>query len=297
MIAAPIVATALLVGATPAAADSRSEFTPFTSAVEGLEDDLNDTSAAAKRRTAAAEKIVSAEDDEGAYVSAKSASGVELHKHPSGVSTISAPRGEEAVQALASFESRGSSTEVTFTIEGTLSLLDDGLVQVVTGPGESYTIPEPWAKDARGTSVPTHFEIRAGNLVQIVEHKSGDYKYPVVADPWLGIKLFTKFKRDRYKGDYRYSGWVTPAGAAILGGGGGVGGHLAGRAVFNKNGWAEWKKKWPAITNKATLRHQYLCHTAVGLYGLTFTKDYNLERFRSNRPNWQKGVTKHKCNW
>ncbi|UOY03040.1 hypothetical protein [Blastococcus sp. PRF04-17] len=41
-----------------------------------------------------------------------------------------------------------------------------------------------WAVDARGLAVPTHYEIRGGDLVQVVEHHVGDHTYPVTADPW-----------------------------------------------------------------------------------------------------------------
>ena len=45
--------------------------------------------------------------------------------------------------------------------------------------------PPPWVVDSHGMSVPTHFEVEGGaNLVQIIEHRGGDYTYGIVADPW-----------------------------------------------------------------------------------------------------------------
>lgn len=41
-----------------------------------------------------------------------------------------------------------------------------------------------WAVDAQGVAVPTRYEIRGTELVQVVEHRTGDYSYPVTADPW-----------------------------------------------------------------------------------------------------------------
>lgn len=52
-----------------------------------------------------------------------------------------------------------------------------------------------------------------------------------------------------------------------------------------------------ADTNKATLKQQYSCHVAAGVYGLPFTGEYNLERSRANRSNWVSGVLSHRCNW
>lgn len=42
---------------------------------------------------------------------------------------------------------------------------------------------EPWARDADGRMVPTRYEIKGSSVVQVVEHQSADYAYPVVADP------------------------------------------------------------------------------------------------------------------
>jgi|GEM_PF-2335279 len=61
----------------------------------------------------------------------------------------------------------------------------DGSILVATKNGESSiaAIDRPWAKDANGNDVPTHYEIRDRNvLVQVVLH-SDEYAYPVVADP------------------------------------------------------------------------------------------------------------------
>jgi hypothetical protein len=44
-------------------------------------------------------------------------------------------------------------------------------------------IEAPWAADANGVSVPTHFELRGKTLVQIVNHVGGGFEYPITADP------------------------------------------------------------------------------------------------------------------
>lgn len=187
--------------------------------------------------------------------------------------------------------------ELSVPAGGTMAIREDGVV-ILTDSDDGFagTVAPAWAKDAAGAPVATHYEINGNTLTQVVEHGAGT-QYPVVADPWLGITLFQSFRRDSYQGDYRYSAWVTGPGAIVLSGGGGVGGYLAGQAVFRGAGWAEWKAKWPAITNKATLQQQYNCHVAASSYGLPFTQDYNLERFRANRSDWAAGVVSHRCNW
>lgn len=71
------------------------------------------------------------------------------------------------------------------------------LIYDVSAPGEapnlSGIVHAPWAVDATGRYVPTHFEINDGNLVQVVDHTSADFQYPIVADPsWDEIKAMMK---------------------------------------------------------------------------------------------------------
>lgn len=182
---------------------------------------------------------------------------------------------------------------------GRVVLNDDGTVTVVNAEGGFVAgVAAPWARDANGKSIPTRYEVNGSTLTQVVDHTTATgIEYPVVADPWFGGRLFQTVKRTTYRGDYKYSAWVTGWGAVVLSGGGGIGGYLAGGAIFRSAGWEEWTKAWPAITNKATLKQQFDCHVAAGVYGLPFTQDYNLERFRANRSNWPQGVLSHRCNW
>lgn len=41
----------------------------------------------------------------------------------------------------------------------------------------------PWAIDANGADVPTHYEVADGTIVQVVEHAGAGFAYPIVADP------------------------------------------------------------------------------------------------------------------
>lgn len=72
----------------------------------------------------------------------------------------------------------------------------DGSVVVNSLDGSGYAIiSAPWARDAHGHGVPTHYETAGGNLVQVVQ-PTPDTVFPVVADPswaWInaayGLKL------------------------------------------------------------------------------------------------------------
>jgi len=188
--------------------------------------------------------------------------------------------------------------DITTAAGSTLTLVEGGGVVITDSVGNfAGAVTPPWAKDADGHALPTHYEVAGSTLTQVVDHSAAT-SYPVVADPWLGIQLFTGFtSAARWKGDIVYQASVTGAGSLVLGGGGGVGGYLAGGAVFRSNGWAEWTSRWPAITNKATLKQQYDCHVMAGNLGLFATGPYNLERAQSNFANWGPTVVSHHCNW
>ena len=68
-----------------------------------------------------------------------------------------------------------------------LSKLTDGSVEIHSAHGELLSVVSaPWAYDANGSQVPTHYEISGNTLTQVVNHTDQDVAYPVVSDPfWL----------------------------------------------------------------------------------------------------------------
>jgi hypothetical protein len=78
-------------------------------------------------------------------------------------------------------------------------------------------IAEPWAKDANGAPVATHYELDGTTLTQFVDHNTTN-AYPIVADPsfvWEGILPAVKLNRAETKtattmtGMATVCGWVT----------------------------------------------------------------------------------------
>lgn len=95
---------------------------------------------------------------------------------------------------------------------GRVELLPDNAGAVVNdGNGNPVVVvPAVWAKDANGTAVPTHFETDGKTLTQVVNHTSGNYAYPVVADPfWLAPIVVWKIVRCGFGA---YIGWISSAG-------------------------------------------------------------------------------------
>lgn len=227
--------------------------------------------------------------------------GITSFDNNNGSTTVPIVHEDGSLQLLTVIEGPDAPTRYDYEISvpkgGSMDLLESGAVLITDASGNFVgAIVPPWAKDATGKSLPTEYEVNGTTVTQVVEHAQGT-KYPVVADPWLGIQLFKFWWTGSWRGDITYNATVTDAGAVVLGGGGGVGGYVAGGIVFRANGWAEWTSRWPAITNKATLGQQFNCHVMAGQIGLLFTGPYNLERAQTNLPSWGNSVFSHHCNW
>lgn len=184
-----------------------------------------------------------------------------------------------------------------------ISRLGDGVV-LMSQAKFMGAIAAPWAKDANGRDVPTHYEVSGSTVIQVVDHLSDRFAYPIVADPWFGVNLFSSV----YIADWVYRdqpvvslnlspwGWLVYSGIAQLS-------PLppsfaAGQAILNTAGWDEAWSKGGAIRralDKPSQREQFSCHAL----GAIAAGEWNLEKGRPNRlnGNWGAGVAFHHCNW
>lgn len=129
--------------------------------------------------------------------------------------------------------------------DGSVSLLQELEVtlpdtgQTVTATAKVGTIAAPWAIDATGREVPTHYEVEGSVLIQVVEHVAEDTAYPVVADPQYSRSWFNSyiwFNRAETKtiasggwGAATLTGLCTAAGGPVAGA---VCGLAAGSLVY-----------------------------------------------------------------
>lgn len=100
-----------------------------------------------------------------------------------------------------------------------LVLLDDGSVEVTENLSDGVTavlgtIDAPWAVDADGTDVATHYTVEGSGLTQHVEHSQAD-SYPITADPSysFGWKVYVKYSKTETR---NIAGW-TPYGTIVSG--------------------------------------------------------------------------------
>jgi hypothetical protein len=106
-----------------------------------------------------------------------------------GQSKITVPDPGGGRRTLFLIHDRSSSHESVIPVDvppgGRMSVDPDGSVTVVDADGNPVsTVAAPWAYDADGTPIPTHFEIRDGYLVQVVDTVGiENILYPILADP------------------------------------------------------------------------------------------------------------------
>lgn len=94
------------------------------------------------------------------------------------------------VRALVHIDSPESPERFAFDVDGDVAALElnqDGSVNGYGAEGQLIAqAATPWAVDAEGREVPTHFEIDGTTLVQVIEHQGGDWTYGITADPsWV----------------------------------------------------------------------------------------------------------------
>ena len=179
-------------------------------------------------------------------------------------------------------------------------------VLVTKGKKMVVGIAPAWAKDAKGKSVPTHYEVKGNTVTQVVDHGS-QYAYPIVADPWLGQDLFGTLEKDRpgtdrshgtvYSGVLSPWGWQVYFGAVGLGPGPGLN-PVVGNRIIRYAGWEEWKDRLVGPNPAETLVQQYSCHVRYGYVVNKAGYHWDLEADRRENPGWwRQDVREHKCNW
>ncbi|MCM2420626.1 hypothetical protein [Streptomyces sp. RKAG293] len=92
------------------------------------------------------------------------------------------------IQMLTTIASSDAPTRFAYKVAvpagGRVELAEDGSATILDGEGAIVVAAAtPWAKDANGVAVPTRFETDGTTLTQVVDHASGRFAYPVVADP------------------------------------------------------------------------------------------------------------------
>lgn len=95
----------------------------------------------------------------------------------------------DGVQFLTTIASADAPSAFAYSMElpvgAALEMREDGTAVVEVDGQVILATSGAWAKDAMGVDIPTSYEVVGTTLVQRVEHQSGPYAYPIVADPTL----------------------------------------------------------------------------------------------------------------
>ncbi|MBW8872306.1 MAG: hypothetical protein JF618_09135 [Leifsonia sp.] len=114
--------------------------------------------------------------------------GVVVYDNNNGSWTVPVAHADGTVQISTVITSANAPKRYDYPVdipgEQAVHLLDDGsaYVGIIDGNTISAYVPAPWAKDANGAAVGTHFEVSGDVLTQIVDF-TGDTAFPVIADP------------------------------------------------------------------------------------------------------------------
>lgn len=219
-------------------------------------------------------------------------------EHEPGVSATTLMKEDGSVQVVSTIAGPGSATRLEYEVSAnglaSIDQVGDALIFRDSGDGFLGAVTAPWAKDANGLEVPTRFEISGTSFVQIVDHTSAEYAYPIVADPVAGIHIFhtvdllpSKHVARPTPFAWALRGSVTPTG------------YQWGWRVLMADGWDEFyaKTNGKQYINQSIVQ-QYYCHATY--MGDPFSNPtWDLETYRpilSNNTMWY-AVWQHGCNW
>lgn len=154
----------------------------------------------------------------------------------------------DGVQMLTTIASADAPTSFSYPIEiprgGTIALAQDGSAMVADKSGNPLISTDaPWAVDANGVPVPTHYEVEGTDLIQVVDHEAGDYTYPIVADPrytywWGGKEWWSASRVNVSLIATAVAGYVGMPGVALIAGSAIALCNQAGRGIWVYWTWA-----------------------------------------------------------
>ncbi|SKB08369.1 hypothetical protein [Aeromicrobium choanae] len=108
------------------------------------------------------------------------------HLSAAGGASLAVAPTATGTQVLIGIDSAAAPATYDFGLRGDVSPrpAPDGGIDLVGPDGAVVAqVERPWAVDAEGRHVPTRYELRGSTVRQVVDHRTRDVAYPVVADP------------------------------------------------------------------------------------------------------------------
>ena len=227
---------------------------------------------------------------DGASEASSVSQGVVSYDNKNGSSTIPVAKNDGSLQMVTKIDNRDAPTEYKYVMgvpQGTkLVHQKDGSVLILDNNGKMVSaMSKPWAVDAQGTPVNTKYVIQGNELIQVIDHTSQDYMYPIVADPWLGVDLIDRVWVDDVPEGYVVNVIPTSWGRSFQG----LATHSAHvDELKDKLGGDAWR----VDDHDGTIREQFLCHVAGNMFE---PGTYNLESWRPSK-HWALQLLEDECN-
>lgn len=214
--------------------------------------------------------------------------GIVSYDNNNGSTTVPIVQTDGSVQINTVIDDAKAPTEFAYPVSvpdgGKLQLEQGGVSILDSAGGWVAGFLPAWAKDADGNGVPTHYEVRGSTLVQVVEHDRAGTRYPVVADPWLGVNLISNWWWTGSGNSRAVHIAVTP----MMG--------VVNEAIAMQFGWEEASSRIGPEIRKATYEQQFKCH-ALGKVAIFFDPgNWDLEVRRGTTNDFARLVSSH-CNW
>lgn len=214
-----------------------------------------------------------------------------------GSTSVPLPKSDGTLQITTVIESATAPTEYAYDIDLPLGFVLDlseegGGVGIVAADKSEFAgaFAAPWAKDANGDAVPTHFLVRGDSLIQVVDHTVPGVVYPVVADPWLNQHLYysSNLSLSTWDGKPRVNATPTDAGKFYTG----ISTWWAHSDEIKNKLAGKYPSRSASQRWNDNVQEQLYCHI-VGLpYSLP---EYNLEMARTFQ-RWDTLIG-YKCNY
>lgn len=171
----------------------------------GMLDIPRDLKDGVKATTGGSAVSISLPNAQSASRATRLASGVVEYAGNNGSSNAVVPT-SSGVQMLTTIGNSAAPTQYAYALTlsrgGAVKVLGDGRAVITDSAGKTLAdVAAPWAIDANGTKVPTHFETNGRTLTQVVDHTSGHFAYPIVADPSIsfGWSIYLRYSKQEVR--------------------------------------------------------------------------------------------------
>jgi hypothetical protein len=114
-----------------------------------------------------------------------------------GTTSVVIPKTDGSTQVATIIDDRSAPTTFKYRLflpAGARAVLSQlGTVFLVDSRDEYLGAVAPaWAVDAQGREVRTRYELSGNYLTQVVDHRTKETTYPVIADPWFGVDMIDR---------------------------------------------------------------------------------------------------------